>query len=127
MFAGCQYRLDSSSVAFRYWWRVRRGFDDEGMACAPHLGDDATQASWGWVTSFDAKRTYNVPDQTAQVARASFPKGNPVMRLHDDLHMVVEDRDFADLFPTRGRPAEAVFRMARPTTLRENRSNTTAR
>jgi hypothetical protein len=57
--------------------------------------------------SFDAKRTYNVPDQTAQVARAIFPKGNLVMRLHDDLHSVVAGRDFADLFPTRGRPAEA--------------------
>jgi len=54
--------------------------------------------------SFDAKRTYNVPDQTAQVARAIFPKGNPVMRLHDDLHSVVADRDFADLFPTGGGP-----------------------
>ena len=67
--------------------------------------------------SFDAKRTYNVPDQTAQVARAIFPKGNPVMRLHDDLHMVVEDRDFADLFPVRGRPAEAPVRLALATLL----------
>ena len=67
--------------------------------------------------SFDAKRTYNVPDQTAQVARAIFPKGSPVMRLHDDLHMVVEDRDFADLFPTRGRPAEAPVRLALATLL----------
>ena len=67
--------------------------------------------------SFDAKRTYNVPDRTAQVARAIFPKGNPVTRLHDDLHMVVEDRDFADLFPTRGRPAEAPVRLALATLL----------
>lgn len=67
--------------------------------------------------SFDAKRTYNVPDQTAQVARAIFPKGNPVMRLHDDLHSVVADRDFADLFPTRGRPAEAPVRLALATLL----------
>ena len=50
--------------------------------------------------SLDAKRTYTVPDQTALVARAIFPGGNPVMRLYDDLHMVVADRDFADLFPT---------------------------
>ena len=49
----------------------------------------------------DANRTYVVPDQTAQ---AIFPKGNPVMRLCDDLPMVVEDRDFADLFPARGGP-----------------------
>ena len=67
--------------------------------------------------SFDAKRTYNVPDQTAQVARAIFPKSNPVMRLHDDLNMVVEDRDFADLFPTRGQPAEAPVRLALATLL----------
>jgi len=67
--------------------------------------------------SFDAKRTHSVPDQTAQVARAIFPKGNPVMRLYDDLHMVIEDRDFADLFPTRGRPAEAPVRLALATLL----------
>ena len=42
--------------------------------------------------SLDAKRTYTVPDQTALVARAIFPGGNSVMRLYDDLHMVVADR-----------------------------------
>ena len=65
----------------------------------------------------DAKRPYVVPDQTAQVARAIFPKGNPVMRLYDDLPMVVEDHDFGDLFPTRGRPAEAPVRLALATLL----------
>lgn len=39
--------------------------------------------------SLDVRRTYVVPDQTAQVARAIFPNGNPVMRLYDDLHQVV--------------------------------------
>lgn len=67
--------------------------------------------------SLDAKRTHVVPDQTAQVARAIFPKGNPVMRLYDDLHRVVADRDFADLFPARGRPAEAPVRLALATLL----------
>ncbi len=67
--------------------------------------------------SLDATRTYIVPDQTAQVARAIFPKGNPVMRLFDDLHMVVADRDFADLFPARGQPAEAPVRLALATLL----------
>ena len=65
----------------------------------------------------DAKRTYVVPDQTAQVARAIFPKGNPVMRLYNELHMIVEDRDFADLFPARRRPAEAPVRLALATLL----------
>ncbi|HEY0780745.1 MAG TPA: IS1182 family transposase [Gemmatirosa sp.] len=67
--------------------------------------------------SLDAKRTYVVPDQTAQVARAIFPKGKPIMRLYDDLHMVVEDQDFADLFPARGQPAEAPVRLALATLL----------
>ena len=75
------------------------------------------QANQGWVISLDAKRTYNVLDQTALVARAIFPHANPVMRLHDDLHMVFEDRDFADLFPTKGQPAEAPVRLALATLL----------
>ena len=56
-----------------------------------------SQASREWVVSLNAKRTYIVPDQTALVAHAIFPGGNHVMRLYDDLHMVVADRDFADL------------------------------
>ena len=53
-----------------------------------------------------------MPDQTELVGRAIFPHGNPVMRLYDDLRMVVADRDFADLFPTRGQPTEAPARLA---------------
>lgn len=68
--------------------------------------------------SLHAKPAYVVPDQTAQVARAIFQRGNLVMRLFDDLHMVVEDQDFADLFPTRGLPAEAPVRLALSTRLK---------
>ncbi len=67
--------------------------------------------------SLDVRSRYDVPEQTALVARAIFPHANPVMRLYDDLHMVVEDRDFADLFPTRGQPAEAPVRLALATLL----------
>ena len=67
--------------------------------------------------SLDATRTYVVPDQTAQVARAIFPKGSPVMRLFDDVQMVVADHDFADLFPAPGQPAEAPVRLALETLL----------
>ena len=80
-------------------------------------GDDAAESQPEVVMLLDAKRTHVVPDQTALVARAIFPKGNPVMRLYDDLHMIVEDRDFADLFPARGRPAEAPVRLALATLL----------
>ena len=34
------------------------------------------------------------------------------MRLYEDLHRVVEDCGFADLFPAGGRPAEAPVRLA---------------
>lgn len=66
--------------------------------------------------SLAAKRTYVVPGQTAQVARAVFPKGNPVMRLYEDLHMVVENCEFADLFPPGGGP------LSRPSGSRSRRS-----
>src|SRR5919112_2853467 len=47
----------------------------------------------------------SVPAETARVARAAFPKGNPYLTLRDDLGPVFADRDFADLHPERGRPA----------------------
>jgi hypothetical protein len=45
-----------------------------------------------------------VPEQTARVARAAFPKGSPAIRLRDTLGPVFADADFADLFPPRGKP-----------------------
>ena len=39
------------------------------------------------------------------------------MRMLDELHMIVEDRDFADLFPARGQLAEAPVRLALATLL----------
>src|SRR3954451_5953617 len=49
-----------------------------------------------------------VPELTAFVARAAFPKGNPYLRLRDERGAVFADDDFADLFPRRGRPALAL-------------------
>jgi hypothetical protein len=39
----------------------------------------------------------SIPQETAQVARAAFPRGNPYMTLRDDLGPVFVDRDFDDL------------------------------
>jgi hypothetical protein len=44
----------------------------------------------------------DVPELTARVARAAFPKGNPYLRLRDQLGPVFRDADFADLYPRRG-------------------------
>jgi transposase len=53
-----------------------------------------------------------VPEETARVARAAFPKGTPFLRLRDELGVIYRDEMFADLFPTRGQPATAPWRLA---------------
>ena len=53
-----------------------------------------------------------VPEETVRIARASFPKGSRYMRLRDELGAVFDDSRFAGLFPRRGRPAEAPWRLA---------------
>jgi transposase len=58
-----------------------------------------------------------VPKDTARVARAAFPKGNPYVTLRDELETIDADSLFAALFPTRGQPAEAPERLALVTVL----------
>lgn len=53
-----------------------------------------------------------VPDETARVARAAFPKGNTYMQMRDVLGAIYDDATFADLFSVRGRSAEAPWRLA---------------
>ena len=53
-----------------------------------------------------------IPELTCRIARASFPKGTLAMRLRDALGSIYEDSDFAQLFPKRGRAAEAPWRLA---------------
>ncbi len=53
-----------------------------------------------------------IPEETARIAKAAFPKGNTLMRMRDELGAIFEDEDFADLFPRRGQPAMAPWRLA---------------
>jgi transposase len=53
-----------------------------------------------------------VPEETARVARAANPKGNVYMRMRDELGSIYEDQMFTALFPRRGQPAEAPWRLA---------------
>ncbi len=53
-----------------------------------------------------------VPDETARVARAAFPHGNTYVRLRDEPGTVFVDGDFAALYPARGQPAAAPWRLA---------------
>jgi transposase len=43
-----------------------------------------------------------VPETTAAVARAAFPKGNVYLRLRDELGTIYEDSLFARLYPHDG-------------------------
>ncbi len=54
----------------------------------------------------------SVPEETARVAGAAFPKGNTFMKMRDELGAIFEDEDFAHLFPRRGQPAMAPWRLA---------------
>lgn len=53
-----------------------------------------------------------VPEETARVARAIFPKGNVYMKMRDELGVLYQDRDFAALYSGRGQPAESPGRLA---------------
>lgn len=53
-----------------------------------------------------------VPDETARVARAAFPKGSLCLSLRDEIGVIYADHDFAALFPVRGQPAASPWRLA---------------
>ena len=46
----------------------------------------------------------SIPEQTARVAHAAFPKGHPYLTLRDHLGTIFQDEDFAALFPAWGYP-----------------------
>ncbi len=58
-----------------------------------------------------------IPEETARVARAAFPRSHGVMHLRDTLGSIYTDDLFADVFPARGQPAEAPWRLALVTML----------
>ena len=53
-----------------------------------------------------------VPAETARIARAALPNPNTYLALRDQLGTLFTDDDFVALYPTRGRPAEAPWRLA---------------
>ena len=62
--------------------------------------------------SLQLKEIPSVPDETARVARAAFPKGNAWLSLRDELGTIYSDEMFVGLYPSRGQPAEAPWRLA---------------
>src|SRR5919202_7018930 len=63
-----------------------------------------------------------VPEETARVAHAAFPKGHPYLTFRDVLGTIFQDEDFATLFPAWGHPGLPPWWLALVTILqlREN-------
>src|SRR6201993_4637168 len=63
-----------------------------------------------------------VPEDTARVARAAFPKGHPYLTFRDALGTIFQDEDFALLYAHTGQPGFTPWRLALVTLmqLREN-------
>jgi hypothetical protein len=53
-----------------------------------------------------------VPEDTARVAHAAFPKGNLYLKLRDELGDLYTDEQFTTLYPIRGQAAEPPWRLA---------------
>jgi transposase len=67
-----------------------------------------------------------VPEDTARVAHAAFPKGHPYLTFRDALGTIFQDEDFAALFPAWGQPGLPPWRLAL-VTLMQFRENLTDR
>jgi len=62
--------------------------------------------------SLNAPLGYAVPEETARVAQAAFPKGTRYMKMRDVFGPIYSNAAFAHLFPRDGQPAEDPARLA---------------
>src|ERR1051325_11160691 len=53
-----------------------------------------------------------IPEDTARVARAAFPKGHPYLTFRDAFGTIFQNKDFARLYAPTGQPALAPWRLA---------------
>jgi transposase len=62
--------------------------------------------------SLRPRRLPEVPAETVRVARAAFPKGNMYLKMRDELGRLSDEAAFAALYPERGQPGVAPWRLA---------------
>jgi len=67
--------------------------------------------------SLHPQTQYVVPEETAKVAKAIFPKGNLCITMADYLSSFLCDQDFSTLFPSQGQPGVSPLRLALVTVL----------
>ena len=53
-----------------------------------------------------------IPQETSRIARAAFPSPSRFMQMRDHIGTIYDDAAFAELYPRRGQPAEAPWRLA---------------
>lgn len=58
-----------------------------------------------------------IPQETIRVAKAAFPNGTMALYLRDAFDGIYKDDSFSDLYPRKGQPAEAPWRLALVTVL----------
>ncbi|HKF36217.1 MAG TPA: transposase, partial [Ktedonobacteraceae bacterium] len=58
-----------------------------------------------------------VPEETARIAHAAYPKGSVFMHMRDELGTIYQEEIFAPLFSHTGQPAEAPWRLALVTSM----------
>ena len=68
-----------------------------------------------------------IPAETVRVARAAFPKGTLITRLRDEFGALYRDETFRELYPTRGQPGLAPWRLALVTVFQSSRPSVTGR
>jgi transposase len=58
----------------------------------------------GAIMSLHPRYVPDIPEETARVAKVVFRKGNPYMKMRDELGTFFTDDQFADLYPKDGHP-----------------------
>ena len=61
--------------------------------------------------SLHPTRIGEIPSKTMRVARAAFARGTVITRLRDEFAHRYEDEDFRALYPSRGQPGLAPWRL----------------
>src|SRR5215469_16173223 len=110
----------------RYWWRTLclRCEERSDLLQWPkrHRSKLLSRSSRREPMSLKPQEIGPIPEETARVARAAYPKGNVFMRMRDELGPIYQDEAFAHLFSHTGQPAEAPWRLALVTVMQFARS-----
>lgn len=57
-------------------------------------------------------QSWHIPEETARIAKAAFPKRSPFMVMRDEIGILYENSEFSDLFSHQGQPAESPGNLA---------------